>query len=74
MRVEAHTASTGPPRRNLRTSQLRAAAVKRYLVARGISANRITSAGYGGTRPIAENTTPRGRWQNRRVEFVITGR
>ena len=74
VRVEAHTAGTGPPRRNLRTSQLRAAAVKRYLVARGISANRITSAGYGGTRPIAENTTPRGRWQNRRVEFVITGR
>jgi OmpA-OmpF porin, OOP family len=74
VRVEAHTAGTGPPRRNLRTSQLRAAAVKRYLVARGISANRITSAGYGGTRPIAENTTPRGRWQNRRVEFVITAR
>ena len=74
VRVEAHTDSKGPPQRNLRRSQLRAAAVKRYLVARGISANRITSEGYGETKPIAENTTPRGRAQNRRVEFVITGR
>ena len=74
VRVEAHTSNRGPTTRNLRVSRARAAAVKRYLVGRGIKPNRVSSDGYGEARPVAENTTPRGRAQNRRVEFVITSR
>jgi OmpA-OmpF porin, OOP family len=74
VRVEAHTDNKGPARRNLRLSKDRAAAVARYLMARGIDASRVSSEGYGESRPIDDNRTRAGRAQNRRVEFVITGR
>jgi OmpA-OmpF porin, OOP family len=74
VRVEAHTDNKGPAGRNLRLSKARAAAVARYLMARGIDASRVTSEGYGESRPIDDNRTRAGRAQNRRVEFVITGR
>jgi len=74
VRVDAHTDARGPAASNLRTSRARAAAVKRYLVGRGINANRVSTEGYGGLRPIADNRTRRGRWRNNRVELVITGR
>ncbi|HWM88344.1 MAG TPA: OmpA family protein [Kofleriaceae bacterium] len=74
VRVEAHTDNKGPARRNLAVTRARAAAVKRFLVGRGIAESRILSEGYGETRPLAENTTPAGRAQNRRVELVIIGR
>ena len=43
----------------------------RYLVERGVADTRLTSEGYGETRPIADNKTAAGRSQNRRVEFVV---
>jgi outer membrane protein OmpA-like peptidoglycan-associated protein len=74
IRIEAHTDSQGQARANLRLSRARAAAVKRHLVRRGVDPARLVTEGYGEERPVAENRTADGRAQNRRVEFVITGR
>ena len=54
-----------------RMSELRAKAAMAYLVSVGIEANRMTAVGDGDTIPLAANTTPEGRAQNRRVEFTI---
>lgn len=70
--IQGHTDNTGSMRTNLRLSQARADAVKNWLVARGISAVRITTKGYGPDRPIASNTTKEGRQKNRRIEFYRT--
>lgn len=70
--VEGHTDSTGKPTYNQGLSERRAAAVKKYLLDNGVtSADKITSVGYGETRPIASNDTAEGKFQNRRVEIVI---
>ena len=74
VRIEGHTDSQGKDPYNLRLSRSRAAAVREYLMGRGIAADRMVSEGYGETRPIADNRTAAGRAQNRRVEFVITDR
>ncbi len=70
--VSGHTDNIGSEKYNLELSDKRAASVKNYLVSKGIDAKRITSKGYGKSKPIAENTTELGREQNRRVEFTIT--
>jgi len=58
---------------NLKLSQRRAAAVKAYLVSKGVDANRIYTEGKGKANPIAPNTTAAGRAKNRRVEIEIVG-
>jgi outer membrane protein OmpA-like peptidoglycan-associated protein len=70
--VEGHTDSRGSERYNLKLSQRRAEAVREYLMAQGISPQRLTAKGYGESRPIASNRTKVGRAANRRVEFVRT--
>jgi len=70
--IEGHTDSDGPANYNLVLSKNRAASVKAWLIAHGISASRLDSAGYGEEKPIADNATPQGRAANRRVEFKIT--
>lgn len=69
--VEGHTDSQGADTTNLTLSDRRAASVKAYLVERGVDAARLSSVGYGETRPVADNATREGRAANRRVEFVI---
>ncbi|MEZ7498942.1 DUF5723 family protein [Flavobacterium sp. Arc3] len=69
--LEGYTDSTGSAVKNLQLSKERAAAVKEYLVAKGINADRITSEGYGVVKPIASNKTEAGRAQNRRVEILL---
>jgi OOP family OmpA-OmpF porin len=69
--LSGHTDNIGNKSSNLLLSQNRAAAVKAYLVAKGIAANRIETAGYGSSKPVASNSTDAGRAKNRRVEFVV---
>ncbi len=69
--VEGHTDSQGQPEYNQDLSQRRAQSVRDYLVSRGIAADRVTAQGFGLTRPIADNTSPEGRANNRRVEIVV---
>ena len=68
--VAAHTDSRGTESYNQSLSERRAHSVVSYLVANGISSNRLRSTAYGETRPIATNTTAIGMASNRRVEFV----
>jgi outer membrane protein OmpA-like peptidoglycan-associated protein len=68
--VEGHTDSTGNAAHNMELSQLRAKAVKAALVAGGIADARLTTEGFGQTKPIASNDTDAGRAQNRRVEIA----
>lgn len=72
--VEGHTDSQGTPANNQELSQKRAESVRTYLVSRGIAADRITATGFGPTRSIADNASPEGRANNRRVEIVVKGK
>jgi OmpA-OmpF porin, OOP family len=72
--VQGHTDSQGDDAFNKKLSQRRAESVKTYLTGKGVDAARMTPMGYGEDVPIADNRTADGRSQNRRVEFVITGR
>ena len=67
--ISGHTDSRGGYEMNMNLSKNRAEAVKEWLVAKGISASRIETAGYGPNNPIASNDTEEGRYQNRRIEF-----
>jgi OmpA-OmpF porin, OOP family len=69
--IEGHTDNVGPPASNLTLSGARAVAVKQALTTRyGIASDRITTRGFGDTRPAVPNTSAAGRAQNRRVEVV----
>ena len=74
IQINGHTDNVGQPEDNLNLSESRAQSVYRYLIDQGIAAERLTFKGYGETKPIASNETKGGRQQNRRTEFVITGR
>jgi outer membrane protein OmpA-like peptidoglycan-associated protein len=69
--IEGHTDDVGGAEMNLDLSRRRADAVKRWLVdRRGIVEVRLTTAGYGLTRPVADNDSDEGRARNRRVELA----
>jgi len=68
--IQGHTDNVGKPEANKKLSEDRANAVKNALVERGIAADRMSTAGYGDTKPVADNNTEEGRAQNRRVELV----
>ena len=68
--IEGHTDSMASPQYNQDLSQRRAAAVKSYLQARGVDGSRLSTVGFGASRPVASNETPVGRALNRRVELV----
>ena len=72
LRVEGHTDNVGADDYNMLLSQKRAESVRDYLVSKaGVPADQVTAAGFGKTRPIADNGTASGRAQNRRVEFIF---
>ena len=71
VRVSGHTDSIGSDSYNKQLSQDRADSVKRYLVDQGIESTRLTTMGYGESRPVASNDTAAGRAQNRRVELDV---
>lgn len=79
LEIGSHTDSKGSDSYNLQLSHNRASSVVRYLIDKGIKADRLQAKGYGETSPIASNThpdgsdNPEGRAQNRRTEFKIIG-
>lgn len=70
-KIEGHTDNSGKPANNLKLSQERAIAVKLYLINKGIEATRLTSEGFGSTKPITTNATVEGKNLNRRVEINL---
>jgi outer membrane protein OmpA-like peptidoglycan-associated protein len=73
VQVEGYTDSVGSDEFNQTLSQNRAAAVKDFLAAQGVSPNNITSQGFGKNDPVADNSSSSGRAQNRRVNMVVSG-
>ena len=69
--IEGHTDSQGSDELNQRLSNDRAASVRDYLTTIGMDGSRLTSVGYGESKPIATNATKAGRQQNRRVEISL---
>jgi OOP family OmpA-OmpF porin len=71
--ISGHTDNVGSDKYNLSLSQRRAASVKKYLVEKfNIAPERLTTEGYGESKPIASNKTKDGRQQNRRIETNFT--
>jgi len=69
--IAGHTDAQGSDESNQVLSDNRAGAVKNYFVSKGIAETRLTSAGYGEVKPVADNTTSAGRAKNRRTEMVV---
>ncbi len=69
--IGAHTDAEGSAARNRDLTQTRAEAIVDYLVDAGVMREQLTPVGYGETRPVADNNTPAGRSQNRRIEFTM---
>jgi outer membrane protein OmpA-like peptidoglycan-associated protein len=72
LEIQGHTDDKGSDEFNLKLSQSRADAVKKYLVSKGIIADTITAKGFGESVPLVTNDTDANREKNRRVEFKIT--
>jgi outer membrane protein OmpA-like peptidoglycan-associated protein len=73
VQVEGYTDSVGSDEMNQKLSENRASAVKDFLVSQGVSANNISSQGFGKNSPVADNSNAAGRAQNRRVNMVVSG-
>lgn len=69
--VQGHTDSVGSDAHNLKLSQLRADAVRNYLLQAGVPADQLVARGYGEAQPVAPNTTADGRANNRRVVMLV---
>ncbi len=79
LRVDGHTdnsplSGTGRYRDNWELSTARATSVVKYLVSKGVPANRLVAAGFGEYQPIAPGDTPEAKAQNRRIELKLTER
>jgi outer membrane protein OmpA-like peptidoglycan-associated protein len=72
VQIDGHTDSQGKDEYNQGLSDERAASVKAYLVSKGIAESRLSSTGYGETKPVADNNTAAGRAKNRRVEMTLS--
>jgi len=73
LQVEGYTDNIGSEEYNQKLSEQRADGVRDYLVSQSVQDANIRAAGYGKSKPIADNSTNAGRAQNRRVELVVTG-
>lgn len=71
--IGGHTDNVGQPRYNQKLSERRAAAVRAWLIAHGVAASRLTSRGYGDSRPLVPNNSAAHRARNRRVELKKPG-
>ena len=73
LEIAGHTDAVGDAGVNMKLSQRRADAVRKYLVQRGVKPEQIEARGYGETQPIADNESEAGRKANRRIEFRVIG-
>jgi OmpA-OmpF porin, OOP family len=71
VQLEGHTDYLGNPEKNLKLSQERVDAVKKYLIAKNINKNRVKTKAFGGTAPLSRDDTPEAHRMNRRVELRI---
>ncbi len=69
--IQGYTDNIGSEKNNMKVAIKRAQTVKDYLMARGVSADRMIIKGYGEANPIASNKTAKGRSMNRRIEFKV---
>ncbi|HEY9168391.1 MAG TPA: OmpA family protein [Lutibacter sp.] len=69
--IAGHTDSVGSDRSNQLLSERRAAAVRDYLISNGINADRLTTVGFGESKPVDTNNTAAGRQNNRRTEVTL---
>lgn len=69
--IAGHTDNVGSDDNNQSLSERRAASVGQYLLGKGINSQRVLTAGFGETRPVAPNDSEAGRSQNRRVEVTL---
>ncbi|MEM1359278.1 MAG: OmpA family protein [Bacteroidota bacterium] len=70
--INGHTDDVGNDDDNLKLSEQRAESVKAYLIEQGVAASRITTQGFGESRPVASNETEEGRAKNRRTTFKLS--
>ncbi|MBV2134636.1 OmpA family protein [Pseudomonas sp. MAP12] len=71
IKVNGHTDSTGTDAYNQGLSERRAASVVDYLVSQGVAPDKLTSEGFGESKPVADNASKEGRAENRRVEIMV---
>ncbi len=71
IQLEGHTDSQGKPESNLKLSQARVDAVKKYITSKGINKSRVNTKAFGGTQPISKENTEEARAKNRRVEMRV---
>lgn len=69
--IAGHTGNTGTPGHNLKLSQDRANWILKYMVSKGIKPARLRARGYGAEKPVAENSTEKGKQLNRRTEVLF---
>jgi len=73
VQVEGYTDNIGSDEYNQKLSEQRAGGVREYLVAQSVPDANVTAQGFGKADPVADNTSDKGRAQNRRVELVVSG-
>jgi outer membrane protein OmpA-like peptidoglycan-associated protein len=73
VQVEGYTDNIGSDDYNQKLSEQRADGVRDYLVAQSVTDSNVTAQGFGKADPVADNTSDKGRAQNRRVELVVSG-
>ncbi|MCU0368966.1 MAG: OmpA family protein [Cyclobacteriaceae bacterium] len=71
IQLEGHTDNKGNPEANMKLSQSRVDAVKKYLVGKGVKKDRVKTKAFGGSKPIATENTEEARAKNRRVEMRV---
>jgi outer membrane protein OmpA-like peptidoglycan-associated protein len=71
VKVDGHTDNIGPAEYNKDLSERRAKSVADYIISKGVDANRVSTQGFGFSRPIASNKTAQGRAKNRRTELTF---
>lgn len=72
--IDGHTDNVGKPADNLTLSNNRAKAVINYFLYKGVAADRLSSKGFGETKPVADNTSDQGRAKNRRTELKVVAK